>query len=430
MLKKTPFLIIILAMLLTLPTIYSYQLVPSEELSLTCPSPSIRTMIDQINASELVSYIGTISSFGCRYTGTENCSRAADWIYDTFEKMGVSVSFHHWQYAGFTSKNVVATIPGTDCSSTVEYLLTAHYDTTQGSVGANDDGSGVAAVLAIAKIMSQYSFQHTIRFIAFSAEEIGTYGSFCYARDAYRNNDNIRAVINPDIIGDAYTEEGGNNLRFFYPQRSKWLAEYAQNIGKQYYDEIGLYVEMLPNYIGADHQSFIDYGYDGVWVAQHDPSPHVHTANDTIENINKTYLTKSTKLLLAVIAQLAIEPVELQICFQTPYEGYFYMLGKPLLSIDLGKQWYAQMRGMTFVLGSALASVIVYSNDEISSVIFCIDGNFIIWDSFPSYEWYIQGKHFPLIGRHVLQAFVFTKNGTIATDEMEIYILSLSCQYN
>jgi len=63
--------------------------------------------------------------------------------------------------------------------------MSARYDCTSGSLGADDDGSGVAAVLASASIMSHYAFNHTIRFIAFSGEEVGTYGSFTYAKEAY-----------------------------------------------------------------------------------------------------------------------------------------------------------------------------------------------------------------------------------------------------
>ncbi len=429
MFRRTIFVINLTILLMVLPIHNSSTEIPSKQMSYIDQLFDIESMISQINSSTLYSYVESLSSFGCRYTGTENCSKAGEWIYDTFKKMGVSVSFHDWRYAGLTSRNVVATIPGMDCSSTVEYLITAHYDTSNGSIGSNDDGSGVAAILEIAKILSRYSFLHTIRFIAFSAEEIGTYGSFCYARDACRNNDNIRAVINPDIIGGAYSEEGGNHLRFFYPLRSKWIVDFAQNISLQFFDEIELHVEMFPNYIGADHQAFIDYGYDGVWVAQHDSS-YAHTINDTPENINKTYLTKSAKLLLAIIAQLAMQPVDFQICFNTPYEGYGYMLNTPLFHMDFGKQWYTQLRGMTYILGSALTSVNVYAKDDVEYVIFCIDGNFIAWDSLPPYEWYIQGKHFPLLGRHFLQAYAVTKTGSIATDEMDIYVLSLSCEYS
>lgn len=393
-------------------------------------SNEIIEMIQQINSTKLFSYVETLTSFGVRYTGTDNCSKAGDWIYETFEQMGVTVQFHHWEYAGLKSRNVVATIPGMDSSSDIEYLMTAHYDTTYGSIGANDDGSGVAALLAIAEVLSQYSFPHTIRFIAFTAEEIGTYGSFCYARDAYRNQDNIRAVINPDIIGDAYTEEGGKYLRFFYPTRSKWIAEYAENISQIYSDTIDLTVEILPNYIGADHQAFVDYGYDGVWIAQHDPSPYAHTLDDNCQNMNVSYFTKATKLLLAVIAELANEPVDLQIHIKTPYEGYAYLGSSPFIAMDLGKQWYSQWRGMTMIIGATMASVEVTTDQQIESVIFCIDGNFITWDSTPPYEWRIEGKHFPLIGRHTLQTYVYTTTGNIAVDSMDVFILSINCQYN
>ena len=67
---------------------------------------------------------------------------------------------------------------GKNISSEAIYVVSAHYDCSEGSMGANDDGSGVAGMLAIADILSKYSFNHTIQFIAFSGEEVGTLGSF------------------------------------------------------------------------------------------------------------------------------------------------------------------------------------------------------------------------------------------------------------
>ncbi|GAI52836.1 unnamed protein product, partial [marine sediment metagenome] len=111
--------------------------------------------------------------------------------------------------------------------------------------------------LAIAKIMSHYSFNHTIRFIAFSGEEVGTYGSFTYARDAYGRCDNIVAVINADMIGYANTTDGGKILRFSQSERSTWVAEFAKTICGKYMDLIDLFVELIPNHRGADHQSVL-----------------------------------------------------------------------------------------------------------------------------------------------------------------------------
>ncbi len=84
---------------------------------------------------------------------------------------------------------------------------------------------------------------------------------------------------------------------------------------------------------------------------------------------------------------------------------------------------------MTVVLGRAVASAEVYTNEEIEYVVFCIDDNFMYFDSDPPYEWKIQGKHSPPIGKIKLKVYAYTTSGKVATDEMDIRIFTLSCQY-
>ena len=79
--------------------------------------------------------------------------------------------------------------------------------------------------------------------------------------------------------------------------------------------------------------------------------------------------------------------------------------------------------------GRAVASADVIAKEEIEYVIFCIDDNFMYWDSEPPYEWKIQGKHFPPIGRHKLKVYAYTTSGKVATDEMDIIVFTLSSQY-
>lgn len=409
---------------------FSVYSLSSESTSLFESSIPFADLVDLIDHDRVIEFHAILMSFGPRYTGSENCSNAGDWIHSAFHSMGLHVSFHEWDFDGFTSRNIVATIPGTQEDSSIEYLLTAHYDCTSGSLGADDDGSGIAAILSIAEVLSNSSFPYTIRFIAFSGEEVGTYGSFSYARDAYRRGDNIRAIINPDMIGYADTSKGGRTLRFFYPVGSKWIATSAQEIAERYNQLIDMKIDALPNYIGADHQPFVDYGYDGVWVAHQDGYQWANTPEDDPEHLNFSYLTKATKLLLAVIAEFASTQVPVSVRFVEPYEGYAYINDKPIIPLDCGKLWYWGLRGMTVLVGPAKATAIIESTQEIEYVIFCTDNNFVFWDSSPPYEWNIQGKHFPLIGRHKIQVYVYTTEDVTDSDEMEIFSISNKCQYN
>jgi hypothetical protein len=386
---------------------------------------NIIDMITAINESRIIYFYQNLLSFGVRYTGTINCTMAGDWIYSEFEKMGLYVEFHEWSFEKFQGKNVVATLPGTDPSSNAIFIICAHYDTVKNSPGANDDGSGVVAVLSIAEILSKYSFNHTIKFITFSGEEVGTYGSFNYAREAYNKKDNIIAVLNLDIIGYAETSEGGKILRFFHEEPSTWISDFAKKISLKYIDIIDLSIESLPNYPGADNQAFVDYGYDGVWIAQHDPNWVGHSENDTLEHINISYHIKVTKLMLAILTELGIKPINIQVILRTPLEGMGYFKDIPIIELPFAKFYFQRLRGITIAFGKPTARAEVICKENIKYVIFTIDDIFIFWDDTPPYEWLIHGKAYPLIGRHTVKVIAYSETNEVDSDQMDIIFFTL-----
>jgi hypothetical protein len=268
-----------------------------------------------------------------------------------------------------------------------------------------------------------------IQFIAFSGEEVGTYGSFLYAKKAYNRGDNIVAVLNADMVGYADTVEGGKIVRFFHPERSAWIADFAASISEKYLDLIDLTVEPLPNYIGADHQAFVYYGYDGVWIAHHDGYRWGHSPEDTPDHINWTYLVKATKFLLASTAELAFKPIDVQVILESPLEGYGHFLNRRIKELPFGRRWARGLRGLTIILGGVIAIADVRSDEEIKRVVFCIDGDFMSWDSEPPYEWIIEGRYRPLRGKHILKVYAYTESGKVATDEMDMIIFMRSYIY-
>ena len=352
----------------------------------------IEDLINEVNESRLKYFYDNLLSFGVRYTGTPNCSKAGDWIYSEFKNMGLYVEYHNWSYDIYESRNIVANIHGNDKSSNAVYILSAHYDTFYNSPGANDDGSGVVAIMTIAEILKNYNFNHTIRFIAFSGEELGAYGSYKYALEAYKREENIVAVLNLDIIGYAETKEGGKILRFFHESPSDWIATYAQEISEKYYDILDISIENLPNYPGADNQAFVDYGYDGVWIAQHDPNRVGHSPEDTYDNINISYQMKATKIMTAITAELALKPIKIQVIIKEPFEGMGYINNKPIIELGFPDNFFQRLRGITIAFGRPIAKVEVRCNEPIKYVIFSINDAFTLWDYEPPYEWKIQGK--------------------------------------
>jgi len=391
-------------------------------------------MINKINESLLYDYLKQLTDIGPRFTGSENCKIAAKYINDEFENIGLYSIIQPWKYLRRKCQNVVATLNGTDTSSDAVFIICAHYDTITfplhlpkevHSVGANDDGSGIAAMLAIAKAISQSSFNHTIKFIAFSGEEVGLFGSYYYASNAYENDENIIAVLNLDTIGYAYTEKDGNIFKLWLPKRSEWIYDFVTNICDKYNEFFNFQVKEVPTF-GCDHAPFINYGYDGVLFGQYASQKGIHTPDDTIDKINFTYLKKITKCVLATLYELANEPITLQIRIINPKEGYLHFLNRKPRKLPQFNAFRVKYNGLTFIIGRTTAKVEVKSSEEIESILFIIDGE-TIPSSIKSNktEWLINGFIRPLFGRHTLGVYVYTSSGKIAYDEMDLYMATL-----
>ncbi len=263
------------------------------------------SIIEQVDTSLFLSYEQNLTANGPRPTESASCIAAAEYIYDQFQSFGLAVRYHHWNYGSYDSDNVEATLNGTDETSDDIYIICAHYDTVSAGPGADDDTSGTVAVLIAAMIMSQYQFNHTIKFVAFSGEEQGLLGSAVYANDAANQGWDIIGVLNCDMISYAITTNDGNNLIVFENTASEWLYTYTVGINTEYDEYIDLTLEHGGSTWGSDHNSFWDEGYDALFYFEHTETPYYHTAQDTIPHINMTYAVKNTRLILATLAELA-----------------------------------------------------------------------------------------------------------------------------
>jgi len=153
----------------------------------------VQEILDKINETLVRNFMEyLVFDIGIRTTGTPGCQKAAFFIYDQFESMGLNVRYHNWNTRinrsdpdFLTGQNVEATQQGSDPTYDDIILFNAHYDTAKGTVGANDDGSGTVSVLAAAYVLSQYTFKRTMKFVAFSGEEQGLFGSEAYVRELY-----------------------------------------------------------------------------------------------------------------------------------------------------------------------------------------------------------------------------------------------------
>ena len=263
-------------------------------------------LILQLNETMVKGYIENLTIFGPRVTGTPGCQQAANYIYNEFKKMGLEVRYQNWTFGAIHGTNVEATLNGVDSSINSVYVICGHYDGPPESPAADDNGAGTAAVMSAAKVMSQYTFDHTIRFVVFSGEEQGMLGSYAYAEEAHQNKDNIIASLNIDMTGYAKGEDSGSIIEIFDNRASSWITNIAIKISKNYHEFINLEVNSMHlNMDISDHYCFGQFGYDSVFFYESKENPNFHTPNDTIENMNITYATKVAKLTMATLTELS-----------------------------------------------------------------------------------------------------------------------------
>ena len=192
------------------------------------------------------------------------------------------------------SQNVIADKPGASNKGSV-VVLGAHYDTVPNVPGANDNGSGVAVLLTIARAIADREYPFTVRFAAFGAEELGLFGSRHYV-DRLSNDElaSTMAMLNFDALGSGPVTAAGGS-----PDLLHKIAAYA--------DDHGIDLETsspLTANIGSDHAPFDEAGVPYIFFVGEDLS-RIHTPDDTLEFVDAPLLGTSAALAIALLDILA-----------------------------------------------------------------------------------------------------------------------------
>ncbi|GBD32732.1 MAG: hypothetical protein KatS3mg081_2697 [Gemmatimonadales bacterium] len=255
--------------------------------------------------------------------------RAAQYIRAEFERLGLPVreeEFPVWQAA---ARNLEATLPGRDAAEEI-VIVGAHYDTVLGSPGANDNASGVAAMLEIARLLRDSKLARTVRFVAFANEEppfffTSRQGSLVYARECRRRGDRIAAMLSLETIG-YYSEQAGSQrypfpFGFFYPDRGDFIG-FVGNLSSRGlvrrciatfrarvpFPAQGVAAPgYLPGIYWSDHWAFWRQGYRAVMVTDTAPFryPYYHTPEDTSDKLDYARMARVVTGLAAVVRELA-----------------------------------------------------------------------------------------------------------------------------
>ena len=337
--------------------------------------PDIQAIVDGISADRIQRSIYVLASFKTRHTlsdpapSGDGIGGAASWIHAEFDRISkeslghLVVEMDAFEQPPapprITKKvgiaNIVATLPGTDQDPGARVLVVSgHYDSMPTSVldsasaapGADDDASGTAAVLELARVMSRYRFRATIVFLAVAGEEQGLHGSTHWAKSAKERNLNIEAMLDNDIIGSSRAEDGTvdrSTVRLFAqgvpPAASlddataallraggendtppRELARAVREIAAAYVPSLKVRViYRADRYLrGGDHLPFLERGYPAVRFTE--PAEDFHRQHqdvreekgvqygDTPDHVDFAYTADVARVNAAALAVLARAP--------------------------------------------------------------------------------------------------------------------------
>ncbi len=254
---------------------------------------------------------------------------AASYIQEEWEQQGYEVKPQHYRAKGIDCVNLEVTRAGSDSSEPM-ILIGAHYDSVKGSPGANDNGSGVAALLELSRLFTTVTPQTTVRFVAFVNEEPPFFywqkmGSMVYAKAARHRGDKIRCMVSLETIGyfpnSPHSQAYPPLLKWFYPDRGNFVAFVANFRSRKIMHQAAHHfrqctdfplqyiatVPWLPGVSWSDHLAFWRHGYRAFMVT--DTAfyryPYYHSADDTADKIHYPPFARLTEDLFCTFASMA-----------------------------------------------------------------------------------------------------------------------------
>lgn len=286
-----------------------------------------------VSEDSLISITTNYQSYLTRYSNTDGFDTACEWSNDRFTSYGLDSEIKHFSMLGYDSQNVVATQTGT-VNPAQYWIICGHLDsispyTQTDAPGADDNGSGSAAVMEAARIMSQYDFEYTVLYILWGGEEQGLYGSEHFADSAAAAGSDILGVVNLDMI--FYGPSTEDQAWLHYNTASTGLGLAFDAISDTYVPALDKIVASSP-VSASDHASFWNAGYaamltieKGVWS-----NPHYHQTTDIMSNYLQYFPfgTNMAKAAIATVAALAV-PVS------TGIEGEASFGNSQMVSMDL-----------------------------------------------------------------------------------------------
>ncbi|PHS07830.1 MAG: hypothetical protein COA88_08000 [Kordia sp.] len=288
-------------------------------LMLKTSAQSIQDIINQTSLANVTLYVNELSGEvstvvgGNTVTITHRVSNndnnlAADYIKEKLTGFGLTITDQVYTPGATGGRNIIATQTGVTNPNNI-YIISAHYDSTHNH-GADDNASGTAAIIELARILSKYCTENTIVYALWDQEETGLNGSAYYAQQATNNGDNILGAFNIDMMG----YDGNDDKHFDIDVRpianSIAMKDEIISVLNNAAYGIDLIVNVVnPGSPDSDHSSFWNQGYSAVLFGENwktnDITTGYHSDNDRIGLFNMPYYHKMCKLVVGYIVTVA-----------------------------------------------------------------------------------------------------------------------------
>ncbi|RMA58629.1 M28 family peptidase [Ulvibacter antarcticus] len=273
-------------------------------------NPFYDDLVQTVSYSNIQSDLITFTGFGVKEPGTTAISNAQDWIVTRYLDLGYTdIEEQPFNVGGQTTSNIIITKTGSVYPNTF-LIIDGHYDTVNG-VGANDNGSGTALLLELARILQNVDTEYSIKFIHFSGEEAGLIGSEYYVNTVViPQNLDIKLVFNIDQVGGV----NGLNNDTIICERDESNSPSSNNAASaqattELANCIGLYSDLLTEIsfaYGSDYVPFEDNGEIITGLYEEKESPYTHSPNDVISNMDISYLHQVVKGSMGAALHFAV----------------------------------------------------------------------------------------------------------------------------
>ncbi|UCG61645.1 MAG: M28 family peptidase [Candidatus Zixiibacteriota bacterium] len=258
----------------------------------------IELLLAEIKQDSLLSYVLALQSYMVRLAGTPESYAARDWIAAKFDEFGYDpveidpfTGAQCWSYTPVPAYNVIARKIGTLYPD--QYIVVGgHFDAVPLSPGADDNASGTAAVLEVARVLKDVPTAMSFVFIALDSEEGGLQGAYHYAQGALQRDEDIVLMINLDMIAHLPNSTRAN----VYYGSDPAYAEVWRDMANTY---CGITITDFLSGGASDQRAFWEAGYDAIFVQEDQFSDHWHLVTDSTVYMNFEYMTRMVQASLA-----------------------------------------------------------------------------------------------------------------------------------